>query len=293
MKNEHSFYLLFQHRMICGLLLQTVLWAAGICSNEEIVMLIFLKKVFKRENTLALLLITAALLGLIGIPQRIGISTEQLILALLGILAVDTLTERIGYLAKIEEQVLKLGIKIETKISADDVFRSRAELPNFVSLLEVYEEIWVSGVSLFGLVESFGKKIEEATQKGKKFRFLMVDPENSEHWKIGAISSYTFPSPSDMQQLSRNSLKRFNSIAEHSPKGSIEIKVADYFTPVTYVIADGNKPHGQISVEFYGFRISSSERYHLLLKQKNDDRLFTFHLGQFEKMWKYASDIPI
>jgi len=54
------------------------------------------KKCLKRENLLVVVLVVAAILGIVGVPQSIGITTDQIILALLGVLALDTLLERIG-----------------------------------------------------------------------------------------------------------------------------------------------------------------------------------------------------
>jgi hypothetical protein len=61
------------------------------------------KQIFKRENILILLLILGALLGVVGVPQKYGFSSEQLLLALLAVLAFDTLAERLGYLDRIEQ----------------------------------------------------------------------------------------------------------------------------------------------------------------------------------------------
>jgi len=81
-------------------------------------MIAFFQKMFKRENLLVVVLVVAAILGIVGVPQSIGITTDQIILALLGVLALDTLLERIGYLERIENHIAKLENKINPQISA-------------------------------------------------------------------------------------------------------------------------------------------------------------------------------
>ena len=83
-----------------------------------------ISKLFKRENTVAVILLISAVLGLVGVPQRIGITSEQIILAFLGLLTVDTLIERLGYLNGLAADVRELRNKIEPSLTLTGYFSS-------------------------------------------------------------------------------------------------------------------------------------------------------------------------
>jgi hypothetical protein len=156
-------------------------------------------KAFKRllipKNVLILLVISLALLGVIvpDLLQKLGFSPERVILALLAGLGIDTLIERVGYLERIENQVFNLERRIESQASADNLFRRREEMRQFSLWLQESEEIWVSGEDVMNLVNSYGGKIQEAAKEGRKrFRFLLVNPDNPDLMNIIAASSVLY-----------------------------------------------------------------------------------------------------
>jgi hypothetical protein len=256
------------------------------------------KKVFRRENVLVVLLVAGALLGVIGVPQNIGISSDQILLALLGVLALDMLIERLGYLDRIETHIADLENKIQPRVSADNLFRSRGELPPFTLWLQQSDEIWVAGKNLFGLVAAYGRQIEQAAKSGKRFRFLVTNPDSLSLMKVIAVGSFAHPTAPSVEQLLREVLAHFERLCKNTPKGAIEIRLVDHVLTNTYLVVDGKKPHGQMVVEMYNYKISTGERLHIKLTRQADYRIFAFHLEQFESMWRDAtpwqpmSDIP-
>ena len=92
-----------------------------------------LRRVLKRENVLTLLLAIGAILGSIGVPQSLGITSERILLALLGVLALDTLIERLGYLDRIETHTIGLQKQIEPIESAQ--LQSRQQIEELIEAL--------------------------------------------------------------------------------------------------------------------------------------------------------------
>lgn len=256
-------------------------------------MIASIKKTLKRENILVILLMVAALLGLLGVPQTIGITSEQIILGLLGVLAIDTLIERLGYLDRIETHITHLGNKIEPRVSAGNLFHSRAELPPFTTRLQQHDEIWIAGENLFGPVTDYGRQIEQAAKDGKLFRFLVVNPDNPCLMKAIALRSFTQPTASSVERLLREALAHFERLCENTPKGAIEVRLVDCVPTTAYLIADGKKPNGQMTVEMYGYKIATGERLHLELTRRANSRIFAFHLEQFESMWRDAKPLSV
>ncbi len=245
-------------------------------------------KIFKRENILILVLIVGAILGIVGLPQKIGITTDQLVLGLLGVLAVDTLIERLGYLERIENRITELKNKLEVKTSADNLFRTRSELPAMTTWLTQYDEICFLGVNLNAIVHSYTRQIEEGAKNGKHFRFILVDPESNSPWDTVAARSFTEPNAANQRQLAADSLAILKRISNNVPKKSIEVRLINYDLPCSYSIGDGNTERGKVIVEFFNYKISAGERQHITLLKQTEPIQFRFHLQQFETIWKGA-----
>ena len=258
-------------------------------------MLKAIKRLFVPKNVLILLVTSLALLGVIvpDLLQRLGFSLERVILALLAGLAIDTLIERLGYLERIESQVFNLERRIESHVSADNLFERREEMRQFSLWLQESEEIWVSGEDVMNLINTYGGKIQEAAKEGRKrFRFLLVNPDNAVLMNIIAASSVLYADAPAREMIIRQVLVSLERLAENSPQGAIEVRLADWVPTNSYLIADGGKEHGRITVELFGYQIHTGERVHINLNRATDPRTFAYHFSQFESMWHDAKPYP-
>jgi hypothetical protein len=248
--------------------------------------------IFRRDYLLVILLIIGAFLGAVGIPQSLGYKADQLLLTLLGVLALDTLLERLGYLDRIEKRLAELETKIESRPNVDDLFRTRDELRSFTSWLLEGKELWVLGKDLSELMSRFGAQIQqEAIGKKKRFRFLVMDPSDQSLIKVAAAGSYLNPDVQTQEAIIRQTLDILKRITEGVPQNAIEVRLLSCYPTNSYVILDYNKEHGQIVVEPFGNKITSAERQHMVLRRTVDTQTFAFHLKQFETMWKDAKPL--
>lgn len=252
-----------------------------------------IQRIFKRNNILILVLISVALLSVVGVPQSFGITSDKIILAMLAILALDVIIERIGYLDRIETHLLDIESKVESKVSADELFKARKQLPSFDFLLEQGEIFWIGGKNLVGLLNNYGRQIQKAANEGKKFRFLIHNPNKSALIEIQSASSYTHSSVKTLEQKLQEAIFIFGDLLNNTPKDSIEIRLTDSLLTNAYLIIDSKKAYGHMIVEFYNYQISSGEQNSLYLKKQSEDRIFNYYLRRFESRWKKSETLNI
>lgn len=219
-------------------------------------------------------------------------TAESIIIALLALLAVDALSERIGLLERIETHLVSLGDKIESRTSADKLFLPRDELPSFESHCQKGEDIWVAGRSLRGLLNNHGKDIQAAAKSGKRFRFLIVDPDKPTVMDAMAAGSYTHPTGAAARQMGREALDHLKRLIENTPADAVEVRLTDHIPTCVYFIIDGEKPRGELYIEMYGYKISPSQRFHVHLTRSADHRTFASYFNQLNSMWQNAKPWP-
>jgi len=244
-----------------------------------------IRKLFKRENILVLSLLFVALLSIVGVPQSLGITSEQILLLLIGVLALDTLIERLGYLDRIETQITELNNKLEPQIKIDMIFRPREELGSFEDCLVDGENIWVASGTLKSFLHHYANQIQKAAKSGKRFRFLIINPDN--HTVLSSIAKGTLleDNLTFLKSEAQESLSILKMIESKAPKGNVEIRLADFAPLNMYRIVDSEKDRGEMVIEHFGYKISTSERRHFIVKKKIDPETYSFYLVQFENMW--------
>lgn len=251
-----------------------------------------ISKLFKRENTVAVILLISAVLGLVGVPQRIGITSEQIILAFLGLLTVDTLIERLGYLNGLAADVRELRNKIEPSLSADRLFLIGSHQKPFSVWLDQADDIWVSGMALNELIRNYGEQIQAAAKaRGKRFRFLVVNPDNPSLMEALANSSSLHPKAKESELNIRQAVIWMANIRSRTPRGSIEVRLVNHIPTCAIMVIDGNRKDGRILIDLYGYKVSPAERQLMQLKRSADERTFNYFLDQFNRTWNAATPV--
>ncbi|MCW4055392.1 MAG: hypothetical protein NWE82_01265 [Candidatus Bathyarchaeota archaeon] len=252
------------------------------------------KKWFRPSHLIPLLTILGAGAAIVlSLFKLITLSiAEDVTIALLALLAVDALGERLGLLDRIETHVVDLSRKLESRPSADELLLLRDELPSFLSQIQKGDDIWVAGRSLAILLNNYSNQIQEATKSGKRFRFMIVDPDNLPLMNAIASSSYPYPSAVTVEQHGRQALAHLKLLVENTPEGTIMVRLADHIPTCVYFIIDGETSHGQMVIEMYGYRLSPGQRLHIRLTCSADSRTFASYLRQFNNMWLDAKPFP-
>lgn len=252
------------------------------------------RKWSKASRLIPLLVILGAGVAIVlSLFQVVTLSiAEDIIIALLALLAVDALGERLGVLDRIETHVADLRKRIESRTSADEVLHLRDELLSFSSQMQKGDEIWVAGRSLVVLLNNYSNQIQQAAKSGKRFRFLIVDPDNLPLMNAIATSSYPYPAAATVEQVGRQALAHLKLLVENTPEGTIEVRLANHIPTCVHFIIDGETSHGQMVIEMYSYRISPGQRLHMRLTRSADSRTFASYLRQFNNMWRDARPFP-
>jgi hypothetical protein len=197
---------------------------------------------------------------------------ENIIIALIALLAIDALTERLSILDVIEARLQHL--------SANQMLRSRNDLPTVdVHAAQATEIcfIAISGISL--RVRYFGF-LENKIKSGCKIKVILLDPEGIGVEACKLISRVT-TADSDI----RTALESFKELSNIKSKGKFEVRLSQAFIPFTLQAVDLHKPTGSMVVEYHTYKKTLNERPHILLTALDNNQWFEFYKQQFEQAW--------
>jgi hypothetical protein len=256
------------------------------------------KQIFKRENILILLLILGALLGVVGVPQKYGFSSEQLLLALLAVLAFDTLVERLGYLDRIEQLSQKTYETVEysTKKTNDlleSLSRERIFPKDFFVLddlqkkksLETADDFALTGITLNYIVNNYLHIIEQRLSVGVNIRIMLLDTTDSNlaqmqqrGWGVADFDLY--------RSLLTQSLRKLEIVA-NKPKsrGIIEIGYLPFYPSFAVDLINASQPQATIWVSVFHHKLSSPTPK-FVVNSSDDPQWFGFFKDQFELLWE-------
>lgn len=197
---------------------------------------------------------------------------ENIIIALLALLAIDALTERLSILDGIEARLQYL--------SAGQTLRSRSDVPTVDTHAAHATEICfiaISGISL--KVRYFGF-LENKIKNGCKVKVLLLDP-NGVGVQASKLISRVTTAESDIQ----TALESFKELSKIKSKGKFEVRLSPAFIPFTMQAVDLQKPTGSMVVEFHTYKKTLNERPHIFLTALDHPQWFEFYRKQFEQAW--------
>jgi len=258
-----------------------------------------IRKVFNRENIVNILIIVGGLLVVankffnflpLSMDEKnfLDLSTILTMLILLGI---DGFIEKISFFGKMQVQIDEINSKIEP--DPNHLLLRRDELPSFITWLQSYNDFWLSGTSLINILSEYGKHIEQSAISGKHFRFLVIDPDDITLLTAFSKSSPWFEDIPELQQRGRRALNIIRALQKATPKGSIEVKVADYLFTDSYIILDGDKSNGMIHIEMYGYKLATGQKLHFCLKNQKNSIPYCQHIEEYNEMWNDAHPLKI
>jgi hypothetical protein len=260
------------------------------------------KRVFQRENAMTLVLIAACIMTATGVAKKIGLNDSEAVAALVGILAIDILIEKLGYLSRIEHSINDgLGPRLsaleqqrreqyEEAMPLGTFILSRQSAKPFDFELPGTSEVWIAGKGLNGFLTANLDSIASAARTGTSFRFIVQDPTSPEQLYAIARNSRTNPDAKAVRQLIETSLQQLARLAEECPADTIFVRLA--YAPLYngYTIYNPNGPKGVCHTETYGFRISGADRRTLVVRSERDPDLFKYHIARFEESWRFARE---
>lgn len=200
-----------------------------------------------------------------------AINTEQLqsiVVVLLGLLAVNALTERLTMLERIESRLPLLNEYTQ--------LRERAQLKPLAESAPNCRELWMISVSASAVFPSKFAYFDKLAKGGATVRVVLVNPDGP-----GLRAWEQWVTVSDTQEEIRTSLKYLQQLKV------VDVKLSDTVLPFSMMMFDPNAQQGWAIVEYHGFKVTT-HRPHVLLRNDARDEWFENYKRQFIELWEVA-----
>lgn len=224
----------------------------------------------------SLTILASGIVVVLGLVNVITLSfPETMIITLLGLLAVDALSERIGILERIEDRL--------SGIPTDLGFRSRSEVIPFDQQALHASEIYVLSVSGLGFINRYIGFLEKKVMEGCQVKILLLNPDAPALHAWDLQSNPPIPNPGNDIKTTLGMLARLTSL-NGSAKGKCEVRLLDVFLSESIVAVDLSKNTGSMVVEFHAYKKAPSERPHVYLHPRSK-HWYDFYHFQFLQAW--------
>lgn len=161
---------------------------------------------------------------------------------------------------------------------------SRRDLEPLESRLAGAREVFISGGSLYRLVNEYKSLFEKLAIGGCKFRLLMVDPECAAAEHLGTHISYEANSLDGYRSSGRDAINGLKSLQVRHPS-SFEVRTSNVVPPFSLILVRATKPPASVQVELYPFGLPARDRPMFRLDETRDPKLFQLFADQAERLW--------
>jgi hypothetical protein len=246
---------------------------------------IFLRRLSSPRNILPIVVIVGAIIGVFNL-EIFGTSakSEQIIMALLGFLAIDALVERLDLLTNIEQGITSIRANLSPRVQSD-FFLQKKDFGKVEKLIQDSEyEIWIYGVTLDGLV-TLANLFREKLGRGCKIRVLAPDPDGL---AFQETARYFGSRPEKLAMRLRNNLENLLVRFKQVPNGSFEIHLLDRVLTSGYVISEPKTSRGKALIRLYSYWYGVENAPTFELSSQEDVQWYPVFLSQFDKAWEHS-----
>ncbi len=245
----------------------------------------FLLRLLSPKNVVPLLIIVAAFLSTF-LQSPFGLQRDQIVLALLGFLAIDSLIERLEILHNIKQNVTRMKDLVEAQLLNGGVLKLRSECPPFEQVIEeAKHEVWISGINLAisaAITGVLGVKAEE----GVKIKLLSIDPEGDSCGEIAAYFGY------DEQEMIARIRANLHTLYSHLVQNfpdTVELRTTIHRLSSGYFAVDPDTGKGQMTVTAYLYQTKDSHLSPVLfLTKPTSPYWFDKYSDDFHSIWNDA-----
>ena len=255
-------------------------------------------KRFRLNNVIALITILGA--GFAILMSRLKFLTlstsENIIIALLALIAIDSLIERLNILKRIEIKLTKvdditerLNIlkKVELKLNQlpqVSALRKRADVIHMTQFAKTASSIHVLAISGYSIINTYQDFYEKKLKEGCNLKFLLLSPKSQ------YLDAYKQLNRENIVAVVKNhidsSLQILVPLTKKSKvKGECQVRVSEIFFPFSLVGIDLGKETGMINVEYHSFKAALDKRPHIIIEKDINPYWFDFYKEQYEQAW--------
>lgn len=219
--------------------------------------------------------LTFGILGVIGKIESEILSAS--ILATLGILAINTLTNR-RVIAELSDTVRNL------RRDNGACLQDRSVFSPFKDFIAERQTIWFFGPSLISVFPPNDDFLRDKIKSGSEVR-VMVYNLHSPH--LDNLAKCLGVRPSRLIADIRSTLASVEETLHFGlGKGSLEVRLSDIMPGYSMVIVDPHTKQGQMVVEFNGHDTHTSDLPHVTLNALEHQRWYAVYLGQYQQLWE-------
>jgi len=235
---------------------------------------------FKPDRLIPILTMLGA--GLVLILSTIGfvqLSTpDTIIIALLALISVDALWERLTILSSIESKL--------DHITAVHTLRSRHEKPRLDEFCANASDISILAISSLSVRTSQLTFIEGSLRRGCSIRLVLLDPDSP------GLIAFNMTSKVDTAANDiRSTLAVLSELIEkQGSKGKLKIRLSKVFIPFTMFARDLYCSSGSMVVQYLNYKQDITERPHVVLTVEDHNHWFVMYRNQFEAIW--SASVP-
>ncbi|MCB0208408.1 MAG: hypothetical protein KDJ52_03740 [Anaerolineae bacterium] len=217
----------------------------------------------------------ALVLSLIGV-LNLSVA-EEIIIALLALIAIDALNERLNLLERLEAKL--------NNLPSGQKLRSRADILTPPVHAKNASEICILVIHGSSVIVSNMGFFEDKIKNGCKIRFILLNPDSPSIQTWNLRSKFSDATPyikSSMEQLQQ--LMLLPEVGKRC-----EVRLAEVFMPFSLFAIDLSKRSGSMIVEYAGYKLPIDERPHVHLTVTDSPYWFEYYRQQFEKVWSEAT----
>jgi hypothetical protein len=243
-----------------------------------------------RDYLLLLICITLAMLGMLKVkPFGIEYSDTELILAILGVLAVGNVAERIGILSSIDTRLADLQRRSQLSQFPQIEIANRASVPRMTDRVNsAHEEIVICVPSLDGAV-AIVHQLAAAAARGVRIKILLTQPTRENMKQYGrhlTASNYDLVTQTGIvaaQAKIRHNITILNRELCHLP--NVEVRTFDGMIWCGYVMVDRGTKRAMMDIQVYMYKIPADAAPLLQLSRAGNAEWHQFFIDAFEIMW--------
>ena len=200
---------------------------------------------------------------------------DEVIIALLALLAIDALTERLGLLENIEVKLAGLSV--------GQALRKRADIPPIEEQALYGSEICIAAISAISVVVRYQSVFESKLRAGCNVRVILLDPSSP------ALQTWNLLGKTPVDSDIRSALEYFKGFSQvEGARGKCEVRLLNVFLPFSMLAVDPQEDSGSMVIEYHAYKMPFNERPHVFLTQRGDPWWFAYYKQQFEKAWSDA-----
>ena len=220
-----------------------------------------------------LTILGASLAVVLSLINLIKLSTaDEIIIALLALVAVDALNERLNILEKIESRLSNIG--------SDQGLKGRYEMQTPVQQAGNASEICLCAIHGTSVILPYTGFYAARMREGCNIRIILLSPDSPAIDSIHLRSQH-----SQMKQRILSALGTLEGLVGMQTKGVCEVRLASTSIPFSMFAVDLSKASGLMNVEYHAYKVAIDNRPHVFLTASGCPYWFTYYTQQFEAIW--------